>query len=294
VTLRHAGRSMLVEPNDDVLATVTGSTPAAAAAAAAAAAEAATPAETRGGESRAAESRAAQSRAADERAAEENPGAIDEDEEESMPVSPMTMQDGIRAVQQAFTKSVPPPRWPMYVRQAKQYLRNAIENFDERKYGFASVVDLLRAAGKEGVLRVERDRHGAVRVFPGVNLESKTTQPTYIPEPALEETEEPVVDATAEPEPEGMTSQEGVVEAEPVSDAPIVDGEVTASADFDDESAGEDDDEDEIDGNVVGRPVVKKPAARKRKAAGATRAPRAPRGAGVAKPSRPRARKTSR
>ena len=36
VTLRHAGRSMLVEPNDEVLATVTGSTPAAAAAAAAA------------------------------------------------------------------------------------------------------------------------------------------------------------------------------------------------------------------------------------------------------------------
>src|SRR5438477_3689029 len=43
VTLRHAGRSMLVEPNDEVLATVTGSTPAAAAAAAAA--EMATPLE---------------------------------------------------------------------------------------------------------------------------------------------------------------------------------------------------------------------------------------------------------
>ena len=41
----------------------------------------------------------------------------------------------------------------MYVRQAKQFLATAIEGFDERKYGFASVVDLLRAAGKEGVLR---------------------------------------------------------------------------------------------------------------------------------------------
>ena len=58
----------------------------------------------------------------------------------------------------------------MYVRQAKQYLRNAIEGFDERNYGFASVVDLLRAAGKEGVLRVERDRQGAVRVFAGPKL----------------------------------------------------------------------------------------------------------------------------
>ena len=45
------------------------------------------------------------------------------------------------------------PRWPMYVRQAKQFLKTGIEGFDERKYGFASVVDLLRAAGKEGVLR---------------------------------------------------------------------------------------------------------------------------------------------
>ena len=61
----------------------------------------------------------------------------------------------------------------MYVRQAKQFLRNAIEGFDERKYGFASVVDLLRAAGKEGVLRIERDRQGAIRVFPGANLGAK-------------------------------------------------------------------------------------------------------------------------
>ena len=63
----------------------------------------------------------------------------------------MTMQDGIRAVQQAFTGSAQPTRWPLYVRQAKQFLRTAIDGFDERKYGFASVVDLLRAAGKEGV-----------------------------------------------------------------------------------------------------------------------------------------------
>ena len=84
----------------------------------------------------------------------------------------MTMQDGIRAVQKAFGGPTP-PRWPMYVRQAKQFLRNAIDGFDEKNYGFASVVDLLRAAGKEGVLRIERDRQGAVRVFPGPKL----TQP---------------------------------------------------------------------------------------------------------------------
>jgi uncharacterized protein (TIGR00288 family) len=91
-------------------------------------------------------------------------------EEEAVPVSPMTMQDGMRALQKAFSSPVPPPRWPMYVRQAKQFLRNAVEGFDERHYGFSSVVDLLRAAGKEGILRVERDRQGAVRVFAGPKL----------------------------------------------------------------------------------------------------------------------------
>jgi len=98
-------------------------------------------------------------------------GMLEEsDEEESLPQSPMTMLDGIRAVQQAFGQTQQPPRWPMYVRQAKQFLRVAITGFDERNYGFASVVDLLRAAGKEGVLRIERDRQGAVRIFPGSSL----------------------------------------------------------------------------------------------------------------------------
>src|SRR6185503_14228113 len=97
----------------------------------------------------------------------------DTEEEETLPASPMSMQDGIKAVQHAFANAAQ-IRWPMYVRQARQFLRTAIQGFDERKYGFASVVDLLRAAGKEGVFRIERDRQGAVRVFPGVNLTPKT------------------------------------------------------------------------------------------------------------------------
>ena len=93
----------------------------------------------------------------------------------------MSLQDGIRAVQRAFTDS-PPARWPLYVRQAKQHLRTAIDGFDERKYGFASVVDLLRAAGKEGVVRIERDRQGAIRVFPGGNIAPKPAMPVDEPE----------------------------------------------------------------------------------------------------------------
>jgi hypothetical protein len=154
------------------------------------------------------------------RAPDQDAQPADVDEEESLPPSTLSMQDGIRAVQQAFAQSGTPPRWPMYVRQAKQYLRTTIEGFDERKYGFASVVDLLRAAGKEGVLRIERDRQGAVRVFPGQQLGGRPTVP--VPEvagAAPPEAEVPV-EAVAEPV--------NVVETmftESVDEPPIVDVE---------------------------------------------------------------------
>ena len=77
----------------------------------------------------------------------------------------MSLQDGIRAVQRAFDEA--PPRDGRSTSARRSSICAAIDGFDERKYGFASVVDLLRAAGKEGVLRVERDRQGAIRLFPG-------------------------------------------------------------------------------------------------------------------------------
>jgi uncharacterized protein (TIGR00288 family) len=148
------------------------------------------------------------------------PDTPEDEEEEAMPASPMTMQDGIRAVQRAINESQPPPRFPMYVRQAKQFLRNAIEGFDERKYGFASVVDLLRAAGKEGVLRIERDRQGAVRVFPGPNLAHRPAprfqEPVELDENIdVEVPQQSVHDAPVVAEVETTP----IVEAEPIPEA---------------------------------------------------------------------------
>jgi len=40
----------------------------------------------------------------------------------------------------------------------------------ERKFGFGSIVDVLRAAQREALFRLERDRQGVLRVFPGANL----------------------------------------------------------------------------------------------------------------------------
>ena len=58
-------------------------------------------------------------------------------------------------------------RWPMYLRNVKQLLRQATPSFDERAYGYATLVDLLRAAQRDGIVRLDRDRQGVVRVFQG-------------------------------------------------------------------------------------------------------------------------------
>jgi uncharacterized LabA/DUF88 family protein len=75
--------------------------------------------------------------------------------------------DGIREIRRLFQEAPNPPRWPMYIRQAKQFLRNVDSTFDERKFGFGNITDLFRACQREGLFRVERDRQGVVRLFPG-------------------------------------------------------------------------------------------------------------------------------
>jgi uncharacterized protein (TIGR00288 family) len=215
VVLRHSGRSMLVETVED------GAAPPPPPAAEGEAPSADTP------RARVAEERPHH----DERHHDDRPrhddraahGDEDAEEEEALPPSPMSMQDGIRDVQHAFTHATTPPRFPMYVRQAKQFLRNAIEGFDERKYGFASVVDLLRAAGKEGVLRLERDRQGAIRVFPGGGIATKpAATPGHEPELELDET----VDVEVPPErvSEPVEAEIEAVAAE-VPEPTVIDGE---------------------------------------------------------------------
>jgi len=58
-------------------------------------------------------------------------------------------------------------RWPLYLRNVKQIIKQSAPAFDERAFGFANLTDLLRAAHREGIVRVDRDRQGVVRVFQG-------------------------------------------------------------------------------------------------------------------------------
>jgi uncharacterized LabA/DUF88 family protein len=75
--------------------------------------------------------------------------------------------EAVTEVRRLFQAAQQPPRWPMYVRQVKQYLRGVDASFDERKFGFHSLNDLLRACQKEGLFRMERDRQGVIRFFQG-------------------------------------------------------------------------------------------------------------------------------
>ena len=75
--------------------------------------------------------------------------------------------DGIREVRRIFQSAPNPPRFPMYVRQAKQFMRAVDPTFDERKFGFGTLQDLLRACQRDGLFRIERDRQGVIRLFPG-------------------------------------------------------------------------------------------------------------------------------
>ena len=85
--------------------------------------------------------------------------------------------EGVRLVGQIL-RGATAIRWPMYIRNLKQVLRSANGGFDERRYGFGGLMDLVRACQRDNLIRVERDRRGGLRVFPGAALQPRAAQDT--------------------------------------------------------------------------------------------------------------------
>ena len=97
------------------------------------------------------------------------------------PVVPKGDQaDGVRLVGQILTAATA-ARWPMYLRNVKQLLRATQGGFDERRYGFMGLIDLLRACQREGLVRLERDRRGGLRVLKGPALQQTGPSPAIAP-----------------------------------------------------------------------------------------------------------------
>jgi uncharacterized LabA/DUF88 family protein len=130
--------------------------------------------------------------------------------------------DGIREVRRLFQTAPRAPRWPMYIRQLKQFLRGVDAAFDERKYGFETLGDLMRACQRDGLLRIERDRQGGMRIFPGTvtpvaDTAAASTEP-------VSRVESPDADAVAEPAESFESGWAPPVEVS--SEAEVVEGSV--------------------------------------------------------------------
>jgi uncharacterized LabA/DUF88 family protein len=151
------------------------------------------------------------------------------------PADATSLADGVALVRRVLAETTTPPRWPMYPRQFKQFLRAAEPSFDERRYG--SIAELMRACQKDGILKLERDRQGGLRVFAAAGTGARVSVPHgwsilaggATSPAATEETGEgpevaeavvaPPDVAAAAPAPEGVAAVEALsVAAEPEPD----------------------------------------------------------------------------
>ena len=112
-------------------------------------------------------------------------------------------------MQEAFQNSKIVPHWPMYLRNVKQFIKNSAPTFDERRYGFHSFLEAVRAAQRTGLFRLERNRQGILRVFPGNQI-----APLRPPIPVVEEAQR---FGTAN----GHRGAGAVHEIEPTFEAPV-------------------------------------------------------------------------
>ncbi len=98
--------------------------------------------------------------------------------------SPMQQDEGVRVMQEAFQNAKIVPHWPMYLRNVKQFIKNSSPTFDEHRYGFHSFLEAVRSAQRVGLFRLERNRQGILRVFPGAQI-AQTQRPagTLMSEP---------------------------------------------------------------------------------------------------------------
>jgi uncharacterized LabA/DUF88 family protein len=221
-------------------------------------------------------------------------GRTDEGPIEGAPVSaPLPvgeaprMVEAIAEVRRLFQSAQNPPRFPMYVRQVKQFLRGVDPTFDERKFGFNSLNDLLRGCQKDGLFRMERDRQGVVRFFQGNVLKGpESARPGSIDAADIAAAERLAAQAEAE-----MAAQEARErEAEVVEGDVVRETESTEVVDVEEAQAVE---EPTFAGATAGRPAPAAGARRKRaaapKAPKTAKAPKAAREPKAAKATKPRA-----
>jgi hypothetical protein len=139
--------------------------------------------------------------------------------------SPVQAEEGVRAMQEAFQNSKITPHWPMYLRNVKQFIKNSSPTFDEQRYGFHNFLEAVRSGQRAGLFRLERNRQGILRVFPGNQMPSvQRADSRAIVKPAIKpyDVEDDLI-APPVAEPESTASpamdEESATEAQPEAEA---------------------------------------------------------------------------
>lgn len=136
----------------------------------------------------------------------------------STPQTPEQIEEGMKALKEVFAQAKLTPHWPMYVRNVKQYIKNAAPGFDERRYGFISFLEVMRAAQRSGLFRLERNRQGILRIYPGNQFPAQASVSQTYADEEVAIAVEAVSAADAEVpvlEPETIIEAAPVMEAQP-------------------------------------------------------------------------------
>jgi hypothetical protein len=169
--------------------------------------------------------------------------------------------DGVALLRRVLGMPGAVARWPMYIRNVKQILRAADPSFDERRHG--NLVELLRAVQREGLIRLDRDRQGVMRVFQGPQL--RVVTPTSLLGLPVDEELDAESEAHSRPVQVEAPPQPAVVEPEDDSVGPG--NELPPPQD---DPADEDARMDEASiGNSIVEPASAKPGRRRRTPGGA-------------------------
>ena len=127
--------------------------------------------------------------------------------------APPRVAEAVQVVRSVFERTETTPKWPMYLRNVKQLMKSVDPNFDEKEYGFSSLLDVVRQCQRAGVFRLERNRQGVLRIFQGDELARPTAVAPSTETPSVSP-QEPEASAAA-PVPEADVTEAAVVDAAP-------------------------------------------------------------------------------
>jgi uncharacterized LabA/DUF88 family protein len=120
---------------------------------------------------------------------------------------------GLEKLRTALSRAVKGPSRPLYMRHVLKALRAEEKDFKEQSYGFRNLLDLLHFGERQGVLRLERDRRGVLKIFPTAQAATPTAA-----EPAVVVGEPSVA---AEPTAGETIEEAAVLSQPPLEAAPI-------------------------------------------------------------------------